>query len=125
MQNVNEQDIITYDAWERHRIPSAYAKNWFQYWSSRHWITTNGRAILDWRVKFDWWVLDHKDHLILSETLVPQPTPAEIHARELQRQREERETAEQQCQAEQNDPVAQAEIAAIQERLGRMFGREG
>ena len=70
-------------------------------------------------------MLDHKDHLILSETLVPKPTPAEIHARELQRQREEREKAEQQYQAEQNDPVTQAEIAAIQERLGRMFGREG
>lgn len=121
MQNVNEQDVITY-AWERHRIPSAYAKNWFQYWSSRHWITTNGRAILDWRVKFDWWVLDHKDHLILSETPTPKPTPAERYAMELQRQREEREKAEQRYLAEQNDQVAQAEIAAIQERLGRMFG---
>ena len=91
MQNVTEQEVIDY-AREKHHIPSAFAKNWFKYWTSRNWITTNGKAILNWHVKFDWWVLDHKDQLILSAAPPPPPTPAEMRQRELQRQRQERET---------------------------------
>lgn len=122
MQNITVQDVINY-ARDKHRVPSAFAENWFNYWTSRNWITTNGKAILNWQVKFDWWVLDHKDKLILTESApAPQPpTPAELHRRDLQRQRAEREKAERLYQAEKNDPVIQAEIAAIQERLAKML----
>lgn len=116
MQNITEQDVINY-AQERHHIPAAYAKNWYKFWTERNWITTTGKAILNWQTKFDWWVLDHKDKLILSQAPVASPTPAEIYAQQLQRQREERERNERAYQAELNDPAAQAQIAAIQQRL--------
>ena len=117
MQKITEQDVIDY-ALKEHNIQSAYARNWFQYWNSRNWITTTGRAILNWRVKFDWWALDNKDRLILSES-PPVPTASEIRARQLQRQHEERERQERIYEQEMADPEAQAQIAAIQERLLR------
>lgn len=120
MQNITLQDVIDY-ARDKHHIPSAYAENWFNYWTSRHWITTNGKAILNWKVKFDWWVLDHKDQLILTAAPPPPPTPAELRQRELQRQHEEREEAERIYLAEQADPTTRAEIEAIQERIFRRF----
>lgn len=115
MQNLTEQQVIDY-ARQRHNIPPAYAKNWFKYWTEHNWITTTGKLILNWKVKFDWWVLDNKDKLILTES---PPPPAEMRRRELQRQHEERERQERIYQQEMADPEAQAEIAAIQERLLR------
>ena len=120
MQKITEQDVIDY-ALKEHHVPSAYAKNWFQYWTKRNWITTTGRAILNWRVKFDWWVLDNKSRLILTESSPEPPTAAEIRARQLQRQHEERERQERIYQQELADPNAQAEIAAIQARLLHQF----
>ena len=118
MQNVTEQDVINY-AWEKHHIPSAYAKNWFQFWTSCNWISpTTNKAVFDWKVKFDWWVLDNKDKLILTES---PPTPAEMRRRQLQRQHDERERQERIYQQELADPNAQAEIAAIQARLLNQF----
>ena len=125
MQNVTEQEVIDY-AREKHHLPSAFAKNWFDYWTRHNWITTNGKAILNWRVKFDWWALDHKSSLILTEATPPppaRPSAAEIRALQLQRQHEERERAERLYRAQQADPAAQAEIAAIQERLFRRFSK--
>lgn len=120
MQNVTEQDVIDY-ARDRHHIPSTFAKNWFQYWSSRNWITTNGKPILNWHVKFDWWVLDHKDQLILTVAPPPPPSPAEIRSYELQRLHAERERDERIYEAEQSNPAIVAEIEAIQQRLFRRF----
>lgn len=117
MQNLTEQEVIDY-ARRWHNIPPEYAKNWFQYWNDRHWITTTGKLILNWRVKFDWWAFDNRNKLIASES---SPTPAEMRRRELERQHEEREKQQRAYEAELADPEAQAEIAAIQERLLNQF----
>lgn len=117
MNNLTEQDVIDY-AREKHNIPAAYAKNWYQYWSGRNWITTNGKIIFDWRGKFDWWVLDHK-HLFIIPTKASSPATkaAELYQLQLQQEQEKRERDERIIQQERADPVIRANIEAIQQRI--------
>ncbi len=65
MESVKLEDVIRY-ARQRHGIPAAYATSFYDYWTERNWISTTGKIIFNWRVKFDWWVLDNKDKLIIT-----------------------------------------------------------